>query len=582
MLQTRTFLKSFNALLTEIERVKRHGFTEGELERAKKEVLSQMEKYYNERNTTESQGFAFELVRHVLTHELVPGIEHEVEIYRHYVPDITAEECTKMTQELITDKNRVITFSVPEGNGYVKPTETQVRDLMAAVLAKNIEPYVDSAPTEPLMAKAPTPGTIKSSEMVAEVGAEKVVLSNGATVYLKKTDFKADEIIFEGRSWGGQSLGPNADHFTLSTAATIIDGSGIANFNTPDLMKMLRGKNVSISPYIGMEEHGFRGSSTPKDLQTLFELLHLYFTNPRVDKEMFESWKTKMTAQLQNRDKSPDAALFDTLGLVLSDHHPRAYPMTIEELNKIDMNKAYAFFKTCFSGPENFTFTFVGNFDVDEMKSMLETYVASIPKSGAKKNWKDVGLRTARGKYDKTIKKGEDPKSAVVIVRGGDFKYTPQNRYDIMALKEVMNIKLREKLREEKGGVYFVVVQPQVSRIPTEEYSMLVYFTCAPDRVDELITDAEGVISEIMAKPVDQSYIDKTKEIQKKAREVNKMKNSFWLGSIMQVVFSNESFDVIAARDEMISKLTAEQIHTSAKKYLKKDNYALFKLVPKK
>jgi len=259
-------LVAFNTLMTEIERARRHGFVETELQRAKDETMSRMETYYNNRNTAENTQLSRELVRHVLEVESVPGITHEYEIFQHYVPQITADECTAMLKSMMTDENRVITISTPEGNGYTVPTEAQVNGLLAAVAAKEIPPYVDKVPTEPLMAQAPTPGTIVKTEAIDEIGGKKLTLSNGAVVYLKKTEFKADEIVFQSHSFGGQSLGDEKDHYTLDNAASVVDASGIATFGPSELQKMLQGKTLGISPFITRYEHGMRGQTTPKDL----------------------------------------------------------------------------------------------------------------------------------------------------------------------------------------------------------------------------------------------------------------------------------------------------------------------------
>ncbi|RPI65877.1 MAG: insulinase family protein, partial [Ignavibacteriae bacterium] len=234
----KNILKSFNALMTELIRAQRHGFVASELARAQASMMADMAKYYNERSTTESQPLAMELVRHVLTRESVTGIEHEYAIYQHYVPLITPEECHAILKEAMTPENRVITFSVPEGNGYNTPTEQQVRSLLAAVESKDIAPYADKTPTKPLMSIVPAPGSITKREKLAEVGAEKWTLSNGATVVIKPTDFKSDEILMSAWAFGGQSLGPDDKHFTLAMAATLVDASGISEFDPNSLQKM--------------------------------------------------------------------------------------------------------------------------------------------------------------------------------------------------------------------------------------------------------------------------------------------------------------------------------------------------------
>jgi zinc protease len=576
----KNIMVSANALFTELERAQRHGFTDTELQRAKDQTMATMEQYFNERDKTENQQFAFELVRHVLEREAVPGITHELEIFRHYVPQITAEDCKQVLASTMTDHNRVITISVPEGNDYVKPTEKQVRDLLAAVAAKDIEPYVDNVPLKPLMANAPKAGGIKSSKDDAEVEAKILTLSNGATVILKKTDFKNDQILFSADAVGGQSIGQVADHVTLSSAAALVDQSGLGEFDNPTLMKMLQGKTVKLSPYIGMEEHGLRGEATPKDLQTFFELVHLYFTQPRVDSDAVSAWKTRLRAQLENQGKSPEGTFFDSVTVILSDHHPRAVPMTVQSLEQVDPAKALAFYKKLFSNAASFTLTIVGNFDVAEMEGMVKTYLASLPSSGQKTNWSDVGIRRAKGKVDHTVLKGEEPKSFVMLNFNGPVKYTPENRFDVLALTEVMEIRLREKLREQASGVYFVSVQPQVEHIPIDQYDISIIFSCNPDRVNELVDITLKEIDTLKMKPVGDIYTDKVREIQFKEREVQLKENGFWLRAIPQLMRDNEPFTVIKQRKQLIAGIKPAKVQEAAKVYLSTDNFARLVLKP--
>lgn len=576
----KNILKSFNALMTELLRAQRHGFVPSEMERAKASIMSEMAKYYNERTTTESQQLAFELVRHVLTRESVTGIDHEYAIYQHYVPQITAEECHAAIKEAMRADNRVITFSVPEGNGYVVPTEQQVRSLLTAVESKEIAAYADKTPTKPLMASTPTPGSISKREKLAEVGAEKWTLSNGATVVIKPTDFKSDEVLLQAYAFGGQSLGTDAAHYTQSMAASIVDASGISEFDPLSLQKMLQGKTLELSPYIQMETQGFNGSYSPKDQQTFFELLNLYFTNPRLDKDAVASMKTRLESVLANRSEDPQSVLVDSATVIGADHHPRSYPLTVAGISKIDENAAYAFYKERFADPANFTFTFVGNVNSAEMEKMVTTYIASIPSPGKKETWRDIGMKAKTGKYEVVVNKGTDPKSMVSLLITGDFKYTPETRYEVIALCEVMNIRLREQMREEKSGVYFVNAIPQIENIPREEYGIMVMFGCAPERVEEMIGIVEKEIAYLRTNAVDASYIQKVKEIQTKEREVNKTNNRFWASVINQIFQTNEPWSAIGRRDELIANLSAEQIHESAKKYLDLRNFAKFILKP--
>lgn len=611
-------LKSLNAMLTELERAKRHGFTATELARAKESTLANMEKYYNERDKSESQQFARELTRHVLQVESVPGIVHEWEIFQGLVPTITIEDVNGIAGATFIQENRVITISVPEGNGFVKPTEQQVRDLLAAVEAKKIDAYVDAAPTKPLMEKAPEAGKITELRTLSDVGATELTLSNGARVVYKKTDFKNDEILFSAQSWGGQSLGLEEDHITNMVAATVIDASGVGEFGINELMKMLSGKNVGIGPSISMYQETINGSSTPKDLRTFFELLYLGFTAPRKDAEAFESWKAKMKAELANKEKSPEGVFIDTVMSVSTGNHPRSRTMSESSVDQINLDKAFEFFKKRFQYGSDFTYYFVGNFDEEALKKYVETYIASLPaappagasdgsvrpvslatqpygkdnsivvasesaaKVGApaKETWKDVGIRTKKGQYRKTVYKGVEQKSTVLLSASGPMKYTPESRYDLVALCEVMEITLREQMREEKGGVYFVSVQPNFDKIPQEEFSITVYFGCAPDRVDELVSTVKNEMASLRTKTVPDSLIAKVKEMQTKERETGIKTNRFWMQVLSRFDHDGEPYSNVFLREKFIKDLSPAQIKKTAEKYLDGKNFAEFILKP--
>lgn len=575
-------LVAFNALLTEIERAERHGFVPTELQRAKDALMANMERYYNERNSTESAQLARELTRHVLERESVPGIEHEYAIYQHYVPQITAEECTQVLREMMTDENRVVTISVPEGNGYVKPTEEQVRNLMAAISSKNIPPYVDDVPTEPLMAAAPTPGKIERRKEIPDLGAEVWSLSNGAVVYVKKTDFKADEILFQSMMQGGQSVGSQDDHLTLDNTADLIDASGIAGFGPTTLQKMLQGTSLSIAPYIDRFQHGLRGQTSPKDMKTFFELIYLYHTQPRIDNDAIASWKTRVRSQLEQRSKNAQAALIDTLQSVMSQHHPRSRQLSAENIDSLNPDLALQFYRRLFAGGSNGVYTFVGNFDMKQLEEYVATYIASLPVAPEQLRWVDDGIRRPHGPITKNVLKGEDPKSFVVLYAYGEAPYTLENRYRATSLAEVLTIRLRELIREDKGGVYSIAAQAMMQKDPEENYGVLVFFGCDPARADELVASVKQEIASLTQKAVGDDYVQKVREIQIKEREVNKATNGFWLGTIMSIVKDGESFTVVKQRDDLIQGLNAAQVFEAAKQYLSTSQVALFVLRPEK
>ncbi|MDZ4745886.1 MAG: insulinase family protein [bacterium] len=578
----KNILPSLRALLTEMRRVEQKGFSQTELDRAKAEVYSSMEKAYNERDKTPNANHAAEFTRNFLIQEASPGIAREFELYKEILPTVTLSDVTGSATKAITNAHRIITVSVPEGNGYIKPTEAEVLAVVRDVEKSSVTAYIDDVPLKPLMSNTPTPGTIVSRSQLSDVGAEQWTLSNGAKVVVKQTDFKDDEILFSAWSYGGESLGDERDQATLGVAASIVDAGGLGEFSTPMLTKMLQGKNISLSPGSGMETFDMSGSTSLKDLHSFFEVLHLTFTSPRLDEEAATALKARMRAGLANKETNPEAVFFDTVTVVSSGNHPRMTPMSVATVDKIDAAKAYAFVKKSVENAGAYTFYFVGNFSKDTLENYVKTYIASLPSTSEKPMWKDAGIRMKTGKIERTVLKGIEAKSAVVMTYSGPFKYSPEERYNIIALTEVMSTRLREQLREEKGGVYFVAVQPSMNKIPVEDYSITVYFTCEPNRVDELVSAVRKEVDYLQNNVVDASYIQKIKEIQSKEREVSRKSNQFWLGSIKAVQVSGEPLSVIGRRDELIKALTPEQVKEAARKYLATSNTAIFVLKPEK
>lgn len=573
-------MRSMNALMTELARAQRHGFTQTELDRAKEQFMSRMEEAYNERDKTESSSLAREYMRNYLHGEAIPGIAMEYDIYKRIVPGITPADVKAALVEGTPAENRVIAISVPEGNGYMKPSKEDVTNLLAAVAAKNIEPYVDQVPMKPLMEKTPVAGTIKERKELPEVNATQWTLSNGAKVILKKTDFKNDEILFTAWKSGGTSLAPDADIVSVDLASAIVDEGGISQFDATTLQKMLTGKTVEISPFILDDRQGFNGQASPKDMKTLMELLNLYFTAPRKDSAAFESLKAKIRTQLANKEKSPEQTLFDTVAVTLSDNHPRKRPLTLQSLETANLTKAFNYYTERFKSAHDFTFLFVGNVDMKEMENLVTTYIASLPGTPTKETWKDNKVRLPKGAFSKTVYKGTEAKSTVLSGFHGPMKYSPTTRYDMVALAEVMNIRLREQMREEKSGVYFVSVQPQPSKYPIEQYVLAVFFGCAPDRVEEMLGIVKKEAEYLRKNTVNASYIQKVKEIQTKERETNLKTNRFWLQVIPKAMFEGEPLSVIALRDELIKKLTPEQVQAAAKTYLDLNTFGTIVLKP--
>jgi zinc protease len=575
-------LRGFEALLTESERVQKYGFTSSELRRQKDELLANMERIYKERDKTESEQFAAEYIRNFLTSEPIPGIAYEFELYKTFLPGISIEEVNALTDKWITDNNIVVTVSAPEKKELEVPQEKELLAVTEKAEKKEIEPYDDKVSNLPLVEKKPSPAAIISKNNFPDLGITEWKLSNGVKIVLKPTDFKNDEVLFHAFSPGGNSIVSDDEYIPAVTASNLILQSGVGNFNYIELQKMLAGKVVDVSTYIGELSEGLSGSSTPKDIETMFQLIYLYFTQPCIDSSSYMAYLERLRSYLKNRDLNPDAAFQDTLEVTLTQYNPRTKPWTMETLDKMDLNESLEIFKERFADASDFTFFFVGSFSIDSIKPFILAYVGGLPSTKRIESWKDLNIDPPSGVIEKSVYKGLEPKSRVNLTFAGSFDWNLDTRYKLTAMTDVLRIKLREVLREDKGGTYGVSVSANSQRIPDEEFKISISFGCSPDRVDELVSTAFNQIDSLKSHPVTDIYLTKVKEIQKREWEINLKENGFWLRTLHYYYLYGISLDEIGKYPERIEELSAGDIRESAKKYFDENNYVKIELFPEK
>jgi zinc protease len=568
------------AVLIEGERVRRHGFTKTELDRAKKSILKSMETLYHEKDKQESRGYASELIRHFLEEEAVSGIEYEYQLYKETVPGIGLKEVNALAQQFITDDNRVVMASGPEKEGVTVPDEAELAAVMASISTLNIQPYIDNVSTDPLISELPTAGKVVEKKYHEDIDTYELRLSNGVRVVLKSTDFKNDEILFQAYSPGGYSVFQDEDLVTGKMADKLMDYSGLGNFSLMDLQKLMAGKDVATTPYINALYEGLRGSVSPNDLEMLFQMIYLQFTASRQDEEAVAALMTQFRSQLENKSLSPEAAYGDTLAATMNRYHHRRQPMTVEKLGLVDLNRAQELYDERFEDAGDFTFLFVGSFKIETMLPFITQYLASLPATGRNETWVDEGVMIPEGKIEKEVKRGVEPKSRTRIIFPGKFDYSRQNRYDMYSMMQVLNIRLREVLREDMGGVYGVSVWASMSKEPQAEYSLNVTFGCAPDRVQELTDAVLAEIKKIMSEAPDQTNIDKVKEAQRREREINIQTNSYWLNSLAVYYREGRELSDFMKFNELIDGFSAEDARAAAAKYFDLDNMIQVTLNP--
>ncbi len=571
---------SIKTLLTENERVKQYGFAQTELDRAVKSTLSRMENMYNERDKTKSVELLQEYVRNYLKDESIPGIEKEFEMHQKYLPTIQLSEVNSLIKDWITTENRSVVITAPEKEKADLMTADQVTALLNKPIGK-LDVYVDKVTKGALLPVDPVAGKVVSEKKYPSIETTEWTLSNGAKVILKPTQFKNDEVQFSAISWGGSSLYTDKDYVNAANASIIASIGGIGEFDIQALQKELAGKNCFVSPSVANYMQGLNGNSTTKDLETAFQLLHGYFVAPRKDANMFEVIKQQMKVQLANKDKDPASVFADSVNYIMGNYHPRRKPFSIETMQQLELDRAFDIYKERFSNAGQFTFTFVGNFELENIKTLVEKYIASLPSTNQKEQWRDVGIRYPKGVVSKVIRKGKEPKASVRLAFTGEVsEISDLDEVQVGQLTKALAIKLREVLREDAGGVYGVGVGGGFNREPVNSYGITIQFGCAPENVDKLIALVMEEIKNTKANGVPAVNIEKVVAEQTRSLENDIKENSFWRFRLEQNFFRGTDPTQILQAADKIKLITVDKTKELAIKLFNENNMVKLILLP--
>ena len=573
-------LDGLRALLEENERVKRFGFQEGEFERAKKEVLAQMETAYKNSDKMESGNIVGEYINNFLEEEPIPGIAWEFNYYKQALPKIQLSEINGLINKFIHDDNRVIILTGPDKEGLEPVKESEVLALLDEVKSEDIQAYEDASIRSDLVENLPPSGVITKEETNAELGFTTLTLSNGAKVTYKITDFKNDEVLFSAYSPGGTSLYSDEDYMATAFANSGLAEAGIGGLSKNDLAKMMSGKIVNVSPYISNIFEGFRGQAAPKDLETLFQTVYLYFTNLNKDEEAYNSFISKQKSFLGNLMANPNFYYQNEIGKVRNEGNPRytGFP-TPEKMDEADYDLAYSKYQERFADAGDFHFYFVGNVDEAKLKEFAKKYIAGLPTTNSNEKWNPTTFRE-KDEYQKiVVNKGTDPKSQVQIVWEEETTWDPEEALELDALGEVLTIKLIEQLREEIGGVYGVGANGSLSKITYANATFRISFPCGPENVDKLIKASLAEVEKIKENGPTEKDLAKVKETYLQARKDELQQNEFWLNTLQNSDQQDRDINKLVNFEDKIKALTAKSIQDVANKYLD-ENYFLGILMP--
>ncbi|MEN7547757.1 insulinase family protein [Rapidithrix thailandica] len=573
--------KGLKALVRENERVKQHGFTNSELERTKKQLLVSYERSFKERDKAFSGSYLSQYMNHFLKESPIPGIAYQYETVKNLLPTIQLEEINALPKKWMTEQNRVLIVTAPEKEKAHLPDETQLLKLIEEVEKENITPYEDKLTATALMEATPKAGKVLSEKVYERIDVKEITLSNGIKVVLKATDFKNDQISFSAFSQGGTSLSEDDNYQSAVYANTLVREGGVKDFSPIDLRKLLAGKVVGVAPYINTLEEGISGNASPKDLETALQLVHLYFTAPRKDQESAQSFINKYKAYLKNALVDPQAYYNDQLAKLMSQNHPRGggYP-TVEDLDKINLDKAITFYQERFADASDFTFFFVGNLDESTLIPLVETYLGSLPNLKRQETWKDEGIRPPKGVISQEYKKGKEEKSTVRLMFTGKAPYSREAARDMQALGEILTIRLTESLREEKSGVYGAGAGGGLSKRPYENYSFSVSFGCAPENVDELVAATFIEMKKLQKEGPSAEDLEKVKKAWIRQWKENLKKNGYWMGVLQSAYRNAFNPESVLDYEKNLKKVTAKSVKKAAKRYFNFKNYVQAVLKP--
>ena len=572
--------RGLETVLTEVERVRRHGFVQSEFERAKKDKLRSVEVAYNEQDTTESRVHTQDLLNHILHQDVHPGVEEDLGLHRALLPGIALEELNEQVQTWITSSNRVLLVSGPRKSEVILPAEKDLHALVGSVAEREVMAYHDDVLGGALIPDLPAGGSVVSRSRIEDLDVDRWTLSNGIRMTLKKTDFKEDEVLFAAFSPGGTSRVSLDDHVPAQSTASVVQGGGLGRFSLVHLNKKLAGQVVSLAPYLQELQEGLSGSCSPRDLETFFQLIHLWFTAPRKDQTAFYSFCQRTRAALGNRLADPNAVFSDMMRTVMSRGHPRHKPWTPHTVDSFDLQRSMDIFQQRFADADDFHFFFVGAYDPVFLEELAGRYLGALPVIEGGETWTDHDIDPPEGKIEHTVSEGLDAKGRVVIKVHGPMDWSFGTRHALQSMLAALNIRLRESLREDLGGTYSAGASPTIRHYPESRYVISIGFGCAPGQIDSLIAEVDRQIARLRNEPLDEKTLEKVKQMQLRQREVALKTNDFWLYVLKFYAWHMEDSRQLLDFPIAVEGLTGEAIQSAANTYFGVDNRAVFRLVP--
>ena len=550
------------------ERARQHGFTKSELERAKSVYLNAAERRSNQKNDYRNSHYVNNCINHFLENEPLMSVDQKLEFTRQFDREVTLAEVNNAAKALITDQNQVVVVYAPDKETVKLPSEQQIEDVVLAAQRLDYAPYPEQQLAKSLMSSLPQPGSIVSEKTFGNNGFTEWTLSNGMKVYVRKTDYSADAITFRMKADGGTSVYPDADIPNFSLISSAVTEGGVGQFNQTTLRRMLNGKSVRLSPSVGSKGQSIGGSSSVKDMETLFQLAHLYFTQPRRDDAAFQGLMDRTRAFLTNRNASPKVDYNDSITAILYGHHPRMEPVVQKTLDKVSYDRILQIYKERFSDAANFKTVIIGNYDEKQLRQLVCQYLATLPATGKHEQANEQHVpQIVEGNFTRTFKKKmATPLANVSIYYTADVPFSAKADLELDFLNRVLQIAYTDSVREEKGGTYGVRVAVNFDKDDHPTAMMRISYNADPTRYEELNPIVYQQLQNIADNGPLASSMDKVRKYLLKQYDQMAITNDYWNYVIWHELEDGVDFD--KDYKKMVSEVTAQQVQHMARQLL--------------
>jgi zinc protease len=568
-------------IASEAKRVREFGFGAAEMDRAKQWMAAFYEQAYSERTKTESGSFAQEYVSYFLNNEPSPGIEYEFRLVQQLLPTMTANDASALAKSLLVDDSRVILAVSPQKPGISIPTDAQLQASLAKASAGPVEAWGDGGTARAVMETLPAAGTVASRRTIDDIGVTVVHFANGVDAWLKPTDFKNDQILFGLTASGGASLAAPAEFIEATLAPAYVGLAGAGGLTAIQLDKALTGKLVSAQPFVSLSSHGVQGNAAPAQLETGLQLLYQRIVAPGDDPDAFALMKKQLEAAVANRGRSPGQVFGEKLSQVNSSNHYTSAPLTPERVASLDRSRMTAFYRARFANAADFTFFMVGAFKVDEVVPLLARYVGGLPSTGRRTSaFKDVEMHFPSTNQRVTVEQGREPRGQTVISFFADPTPDPVQQENIAAATTVLDIALRDILREDLGQTYTVQVglsQPLPQR---GEGHIEVRFGAAPENLETMTSRVMQEIARLQKDGPSEDLTNRAKESARRTYETSLKQNGYWMGRLQSTTMLGLNPSDILTRSSRIDAVTPASIQDVFKRYFPSDRSTIVTLVP--